>query len=393
MKTADQGRDERTRERVIAHPFFSEMKLQSRAEREAISALESGRFDRVVFLAYGAPGDPAVETTRPGVEIRRLTLRRFPQSWGKVGRIAAYLGWLLQIGKLARDLNAEVVQPHSLAALPVGVFLAKRWDAKVVYDAHEFETERATWGGALRAAARFVEGALTSRVDAVLCVGDTIAARYRERYPRLADRVTTVRNLPMARWRASGPSPLRGALGVGDDVLVCLYLGMFTYGRGLFNAVEAFKRLGDPKKVLVLMGEGRLEAELRAQAEGSPSIRFMPAVPPAEVLSWASGADVGVSLIEDRGLSYRFSLPNKLLEYVSAGVPAITSDLPEAAAFVREHSAGWIVPPTAEALHDTVADLTVESARARRIVDVTRIPSWETESEKLIAVYDRVLAS
>ena len=68
----------------------------------------------------------------------------------------------------------------------------------------------------------------------------------------------------------------------------------------------------------------------------------MPAVPPDEVLDYTASADVGVTLVEDACLSYRYCLPNKLFEYVMARIPVVVSDLPEMKKLVNEYKIGAV---------------------------------------------------
>jgi len=96
------------------------------------------------------------------------------------------------------------------------------------------------------------------------------------------------------------------------------------------------------------------EAELTelARREGvAERVEFAGAVAPERVLEAAGEADVGLVLIEPICLSYRMSLPNKLFEYVAAGVPVLGSDLPEIGRLIGEHGIGLVAQP------DQVADI------------------------------------
>ena len=70
-----------------------------------------------------------------------------------------------------------------------------------------------------------------------------------------------------------------------------------------------------------------------------------PPVPTGEVVRWAAGADVGLALIQNVSLSYFLSLPNKLFEYVAAGLPVVASDFPDLRRVVEERGLGTVCRP------------------------------------------------
>lgn len=104
----------------------------------------------------------------------------------------------------------------------------------------------------------------------------------------------------------------------------------------------AFAARPDDGDVVVFMGYGPLEGEIRARSATCGQIRFQPAIPPAELLEWTASADFGICFIEDSCRSYRWCLPNKLFEYVMAGIPVIASDTPSVARVIRTEGLGVV---------------------------------------------------
>ena len=133
---------------------------------------------------------------------------------------------------------------------------------------------------------------------------------------------------------------------------------------------------------------------VRASVRGR--VEFSPPVAPTEVVDALAGADVGLALFQPVCLSHRLVLPNKLFEYVRAGLPVVGSDLPMIARFVRDHDVGATVDPEdteaiAAALAATVepernAKLRAAAERAGRTLD------WRKERELLAGVYHEALA-
>jgi glycosyltransferase involved in cell wall biosynthesis len=136
-----------------------------------------------------------------------------------------------------------------------------------------------------------------------------------------------------------------------------------------------------------VLGAHRPALESLATSRGlAERVRFDGPVPNAALLAYSAGADVGLCLIRNSSRSYYLSLPNKLFEYVMAGVPQVTSDFPEMGAVVRRYGVGEVCDP----------DDPGSVARAvRRIVDdpdaaaAAELP-WGAEEPRLLALYDSI---
>ena len=140
---------------------------------------------------------------------------------------------------------------------------------------------------------------------------------------------------------------------------------------------------------ILFMGSGSLEKTIYRNTVDHPNIHFHPAVQPNEVLDYVSDADVGISLIENTCLNYYYCLPNKLFEFILAGVPAIVSDFPEMRRVVQNGPCGWAVPVDAVALRVLVDGLTWEELRVKKAATQTQKLElgWHTEEEKLRQIY------
>ena len=213
--------------------------------------------------------------------------------------------------------------------------------ARLVYDTHEYATgvpyRKAVWAWM----AGTLERLLIRRCDAVITVSDGIADRLQSRY-RLARRPIVLRNVP--DLPPPGPAPsLRDELGMGDRPLV-LHQGAVADGRGADNLVRALA-LMDSAHLLFLGADGAYAEQLEqlaAQLGVGERAHFHPPVQLARLLSYTEQADVGVSLLEDTCENHRLALPNKLFEYLAAGLPVVVSDLPEMSRLVQERGVGWV---------------------------------------------------
>ncbi len=284
----------------------------------------------------------------------------------------------------------DVMQCHSLAAMPAGAILkwTSRRNLRLIYDAHELETERQGWGATHKALARLIEWAVIPSADHVFLVGDLICGWYRRKYG--LSYLSVLQNVPKRPDQAIQRNrALRDAFGIADDTLLFLYLGLIDNGRGYRQIIEAFRDL--PDRHIVFVGSAGASVEIAAAAAQAPNIHWREPVAVDDVVRYAAGCDVGIALIEDTCLSYRYCLPNKLHEYRLARLPVIVSDLPEMARYVDETHSGWKIRPDAKNLHALVASLDRETID-RKIAGMRVEPlTWDKEQEKYLAVLRKLL--
>ena len=377
--------------RINVHLYPTAMTHESRIFKETAALASIGAFDHIVLVGARSGDLPEQEAIDARREIVRLSCSG--PSWlaGSAGKAVGVLAWSLRVAGQLAGSAISCINCHSLPTLPLGVYLKARTGARLVYDAHELETETNGLGGLRRRASKIVERLLIRFVDETIVVSEGIADWYSAAYS--GRRPAVVLNCPPAVHRPVASDRLRAALDLPDDAILFLYQGVFGAGRGIELLLDAFAALGDPRKVLVMMGMGPLEALIESNAGRYPWIRLHPAVTPEVLTSYTASADVGLCMIEDTCLSYRLCMPNKLFEYLGAGVPAIVSDLPEIRRVVEQHEAGWIVPEwTSRALRDVVegighGDLAAYKARAARAGQVF---TWERQLPALYSPYERM---
>ena len=245
----------------------------------------------------------------------------------------------------AAAVPAALYLASDLYVLPALAAAARRHGGRLVYDSRELYAALDSSAGRPWVAAgwRAVEGRFIRRADAVLTVGDAIADRLARTYG--VERPTVLYNAP-APPPAGGAdgTALRERLGLADDGrVVVLYQGLLRAGRGLPALVEAARRVEGVR--LVVIGEGELWDDLaRLGTPLGDRFALHPFVPPDALAALTPGADLGACLIEPLTESLRLSLPNKLFEYLAAGVPVVASPLPEIRAVV-ERGVGLLADP------------------------------------------------
>lgn len=304
------------------------------------TAATLSQFGEVEVLGLRGGNNAAGIVSQGDYKVRRV-VRYSPHEGGRVGKVvrqlAAYVGFCCDA--VMRIRGGDLVVCNDIATLPLGVAVQFLHPAlKVVYDSHEYQAQARWVGRVKRAVIRLIEKICLPFTSEIVVVSPSIGEAYARDYDIPKPRV--VMNCPpLARALPSGK--LRAQVG-GADSWILLYQGGLAQGRGLELIIEAFSQLHKINARLVFMGFGPLEHHIREAAETDARIVLVPAVPPEEVLSYTADADFGLCVLPDDCLNHKYCLPNKLFEYLMAGVPVLANDLIEVRRVVEEGKAGVI---------------------------------------------------
>jgi len=361
----------------------------SRVRREAATLTAAGHDVTIVELVALGPGEEHLDGFR-----RRSAL---PPPWvRRLLPFATYrLVFLATFVARGCAVRAEVVHAHDAAMLLPGALIARLTGARLVYDSHELATGVEYRSGAWARLVHMLEAALVPRCAAVITVSDGIADRLRARYA-LRARPVVLRNVSdLVLCDRPGSPGLRARLGIERGEPLVLHQGSAAPGRGCDVLIRAVA--GMPGVHLVLLGAADdanaadLAALARAQA-ATDRVHILPSVALEDLLADTAEADVGVSLLSDSCENHRLALPNKLFEYIAAGVPVLTSALPELARIVRGRAIGWTVDPADAA--DVRRGLTQalsargDAALRARVAAAARELCWPVERRRLLELYE-----
>lgn len=304
-----------------------------------------------------------------------------------------YLGYNLRLFFYLLKSKIDVFVANDLDTLPANYLAARIKRKPLVYDSHEYFTEvpeligrpvvRAIWKG--------MERLLVPQVNAAYTVSDSIAEVYRELY-KVDFKV--VRNMPVC----SEIKSLSAADPVKPDLpKIILYQGALNQGRGIEAAIRAMLYVEGAE--LWLAGDGDVADELKqmvTELKLGMKVKFLGRLPLDELNGVTRQADLGISLEEDLGLNYRFALPNKLFDYIQAGVPVLVSNLPEMRRIVDRYQIGTIAEThqrkeLAELMKTALFDQTKRQVWKQNLQVAARELCWENEEETLRQIYSRFL--
>jgi glycosyltransferase involved in cell wall biosynthesis len=257
-----------------------------------------------------------------------------------------------------------------------------------VYDAHELFTEvpEVVARPIVQDLWRQVERFIVPRATVAYTVGPALAEWFERRYGRP---FSVVRNVSHLATTDLPPTPT--AAPVNGYIL---YQGVLNEGRGLEALLDAMPQVSAR---LVICGEGDLSAELRDRAKrlgllASGQVEFRGYVLPAELRAITQQASLGVMLLENRGLSYYYSLANKFFDYLHAGIPQLVVDFPEYRRLNDLYEVAEVVELTPDSLAAAINSLLRDNpARYQQLAHNCRRArlelNWQREEQILLALY------
>lgn len=369
----------------VAVLVFNNFTNDSRVLKEAISLSKSNYV--VEIIAHNDINLKKVEYINE-IKINRVSyLNRKKAS--AFNKIYAYFIYIWQAIKLAK--KADIIHCNDLNTLPIS-FLIKNLinrRIKVIYDAHEYETEVNHLSKQSKKLMSFLEKTLIKHVDQTITVSQSIALEYKRLYPFI-ETPKVVLNCPSQVDLDKTKNLFRPKFNISDEQVIFLYQGSLSTGRGLETIIEAFKQTKNKLNTLVVMGYGNLENIVKETALNYENIFFHEAVSPTVLLNYTSSADFGISTIEDTCLSYHYCLPNKMFEYIMAELPLVVSNLPEMKKVVQNNHIGTVVKEnTPEGILNAIEETkSLDISQLKQNLRATKkIYNWENQEKVLIETY------
>lgn len=245
--------------------------------------------------------------------------------------------------------RADLVQVHDLPALQAGVELAKSWQVPLVYDAHELYPEQRSFSRPQRRICSAAENAYIKNAQLVFAVNESISQEMARRYDIKKPMVLTNAIDPPAEFDPSASYDLlREKLRLPASRRILLLQGGFAPNRNLNELVQAMAHVKEPDVDLVMMGFGDYGQKLQSTAHRlglvGKRVYFLPAVPQSELLQHSASADMGIIPYPHVDLNSYYCTPNKLFEFIQAGLPIIANDSPELRRFVDNEGFGIVRP-------------------------------------------------
>ena len=326
--------DKATNRGLYVQVYHTPLHCASRMTKIGLAVQATGLFQETHLVGIGDGSEAPLDDIKNGLRFVQPFVRRFPG--GHLGRLMRVVLWYSRVLATYRRRSVSLVAAHSVWVLPLCWVLSRMAKCRLIYNAHELETESISMSGYKQRAAKVVEAFFIRRCALVSVVNEPIADWYQNRYGQ--PRPIVVGNTPVV---VDGREELRGRLGVPNESLLYIHTGFLVVGRNIPLILDAFD---GSRHHVVFLGDGPYRADVLAARERSNNIHWLPPVEHQRIVSHVRGADVGLCLIEvEQDLSDQLSSPNKLLETLAADIPPLCTDLVEARRLLGDQAEDWIL--------------------------------------------------
>ncbi len=280
--------------------------------------------------------------TTPGFKERTGDIDVF-QLDKSASSIKYYLRFFRILYQRLKESSADIYFSADVYTLPLMAFFAKLRKKKLYYDCRELYPFLAGLRNKkyTQLVIKLTERLFIGRADAVIATGP-MDAQFIQHYYKITNTLV-LRNMPKLK-PVEQKVNLREQLNIPNDAKILLYQGVIFEGRGIEKTIRALPELDST--YFVLLGTGtKIHAykKLAEELDIADRVHFMGTIPQSELINYTSAADIGLTLIENISLSYYYALPNKMFEYIAAGIPLISSALPQMKGIVDDYKVGWVI--------------------------------------------------
>jgi len=356
--------------RVIVS-VFNNLYTDQRVEKVCKTLYDNGY--QPILIGNNWLGDPAMQRPYPFVRISLKSKKlRF-----------AYIEFqrkLYQEIKKYAD-NKTILLANDLETIMPNYLISKKLGIPLVFDSHEIFTEMPTIQGRwVKSVWKKIESTFIPKIKRMITASDSYANWFVKEYG--INKPVVVKNLPR-KLEFNGANE--------NSPKIILYQGWLNYSRGIDKAILAMQSINNAE--LWIAGGGPMEKEFKEianHANVSDKVKFLGKLHPEDLRKLTPKADVGISIEENNGLSYYYSLPNKISDYIQSRVPVVVSDFPEMKNIVNTFGVGEIIENHSPEHLAEKLNTVLEKGKASYLYNLNVAADelcWENQEEKILKIF------
>ncbi len=353
---------------------FNNLATDQRVEKVCRTLSENGY--EIELLGNNWLGLPEIKRNYP---VSRLPLK------SKVLRFA-YVEFQYKLyQELFRKADQQtILLANDLDSLLPNYLISKKLNIPLIFDSHEIFTEMPAINGRFTQKIwRFLESSILPKVRWMMTASESYADWFQKRYQ--IERPIVVQNFPL---KTENPQSYESE----NSPKIILYQGVINPSRGLDKIIPAMKNI--PNAELWIAGDGPKKIEylqLTRNLNLENCVKFLGKLSPEKLRELTPKADVGLSIEENKGLSYFYSMPNKISDYIQARIPVVVSDFPEMKKVIDLFQAGEKIADYSE-LPEKLNSVLKNGKQfyENSLNKASAELCWEKEEIKLLELFEKV---
>ncbi|MEI8087075.1 MAG: glycosyltransferase family 4 protein [Paludibacter sp.] len=281
--------------------------------------------------------------------------------------------------------RSNILFSNDSDTLLANYFVSKIRRKKLIFDAHELFPElpeltvrpkvKMFWGK--------LEDWIFPNLTHSFTVCNSIAEYYKTKYNI---QMQVLRNVPYYRYEKKKEPKISF-----KNKKIILYQGAINKGRGLEWVIDAMPFIENVK--LVIIGDGDIRKELELQIKKlnlEDKVEFLGKIAGEKLHEYTPSAAISLCLLEELGLSYYFSLPNRIFDSIQAGVPVLATRFPEITNIVENHNTGILIDHyEPKYLAKTINEMLENPFDTSHFEAVAKEFCWENEEKVLMEVLEK----
>lgn len=286
-------------------------------------------------------------------------------------------------------VKTDYLLANDLDALVPNYIVSRLKKKKIFYDTHEYYTGVPELKGSpfKKRVWKFFENWIFPKLPVVYTVNESVKNKYEQEY---GNKIAVIRNVPVTTKINSKTLPEHWK---GKIILLMQGIGIHP-GRGGLELLETMKYLPENYYLVYIGGGTQWEtiAKMRKDWQLEDRVEMIGKVSPSELKQYTPLASLGFTLDGFENINYLFNLPNKIFDYIHAGVPVVATPIPEVKTIIEQYHCGICLISQAPKDIAGQIEALMNNPQQYQLFKENTIPAakelcWENEERKLIAIY------
>jgi len=285
--------------------------------------------------------------------------------------------------------KGDVLIANDVDSLLPNYLVSKIKKVPIVFDSHEIFSELPSLTGRKfrKKIWKMLESSLVPKMKYFYTVSEGYADWFENEY---GNRPEIIMNVPQIQTETHHLLDIELPK-TKENEKILIYQGAINISRGIDKMILAMEQIENAQ--LWIIGNGPKKEDyqkLTSEKKLDSKVRFIGAVSPDQLKLITPKADLGFSLEEDLGISYRYALPNKIFDYIHAGVPVLGTNLPDIKRTIENHKIGRTISDhTPGHIAKIANEMLAEGKKIyfENLKKATSVFNWANEEKKLEKIF------